>query len=153
MVSQVRALLERGAARRRTHETLMNEASSRSHLVLTLNAAVRVEPDGTESHGRLHLVDLAGSERIAQSGVRGAQLRETQHINKSLSALEQVVLALQSRQQPSGQPATTHVPYRNSKLTLLLSDALGAKVVLLLLWCCCCCGAVCKRLPECSRAA
>ena len=102
----------------------MNAGSSRSHLILTLYAHLRSEPDGVEWRGRLHLVDLAGSERVGKSGVTGDQLKEAQHINKSLSALEQVMLVLQGRQ---GSGDKTHVPYRNSKLTLLLSDALGAK--------------------------
>ena len=49
--------------------------------------------DGSERRGKLHLVDLAGSERVKKSGVEGAELKEAQHINKSLSALEQVWLA------------------------------------------------------------
>ena len=58
----------------------------------------------------------------------GEQLKEAQHINKSLSALEQVMLALQHKMGSSGKGSSAeHVPYRNSKLTLLLSDALGAK--------------------------
>ena len=125
---QISRLLAEGAARRRTHATLMNATSSRSHLVLTLHAWVRSEPEGLEWRGKLHLVDLAGSERIAQSGAVGERLREAQHINKSLSALEQVMLALGQRQQQGQQQGRepAHVPYRNSKLTLLLSDALGA---------------------------
>ena len=135
----VSALLARGAARRHTHATLMNLGSSRSHLVLTVHAALRSEPEGLAWRGKLHLVDLAGSERVGKSGVVGEQLREAQCINKSLSQLEQVMLALQQRQKDkdgkdgggSGSSASstssTHVPYRNSKLTLLLSDALGAK--------------------------
>ena len=69
----------------------MNAGSSRSHLILTLYAHLRSEPDGVEWRGRLHLVDLAGSERVGKSGVTGDQLKEAQHINKSLSALEQVL--------------------------------------------------------------
>jgi kinesin family protein C2/C3 len=135
--SEVSGMLHLGSKRRHTHATLMNAGSSRSHLVLTLHATMR-GADGVEQKGRLHLVDLAGSERIGKSGVSGEQLREAQNINKSLSSLELVMGALQSRQ---AAPATgggagggsgsgggaTHVPYRNSKLTLLLSDALGAK--------------------------
>lgn len=129
--AEVGNLLLSGAARRHTHGTLMNAASSRSHLVLTLHTTVRNVRDGTERRGKLHLVDLAGSERVGKSGVAGDQLREAQHINKSLSALEQVMLALQTRPGaapgPAGGGGTVHIPYRNSKLTLLLSDALGAK--------------------------
>lgn len=88
--------------------------------------------DGSERRGKLHLVDLAGSERVKKSGVEGAGLKEAQHINRSLSSLEQVMLALHARSAAAvgGGAAAgggSHVPYRNSKLTLLLSDALGAK--------------------------
>uniref|UniRef100_A0A2K6EQ19 Kinesin family member C3 n=1 Tax=Propithecus coquereli TaxID=379532 RepID=A0A2K6EQ19_PROCO len=65
----------------------------------------------------LNLVDLAGSERVGKSGAEGSRLREAQHINKSLSALGDVIAALRSRQ--------GHVPFRNSKLTYLLQDSLS----------------------------
>jgi len=66
---------------------------------------------------KLHLVDLAGSERVKKSGSSGSQLKEAQSINKSLSALGDVISALSS----GGQ----HIPYRNHKLTMLMSDSLG----------------------------
>lgn len=69
------------------------------------------------SLGKLNLVDLAGSERVGRSGAEGSRLREAQHINKSLSALGDVIYALRSRQ--------GHVPFRNSKLTYLLQDSLS----------------------------
>lgn len=69
------------------------------------------------SLGKLNLVDLAGSERVGRSGAEGNRLREAQHINKSLSALGDVIYALRSRQ--------GHVPFRNSKLTYLLQDSLS----------------------------
>ena len=69
------------------------------------------------THGCLHLIDLAGSERVGKSGAEGQQLLEAQHINKSLSALGDCISALARR--------APHVPFRNSKLTQLLADALG----------------------------
>ena len=66
---------------------------------------------------RLYLVDLAGCERVLKSGATGSVLKEAQHINKSLSALGDVMEALDTR--------SKYVPYRNSKLTYLLQDALG----------------------------
>lgn len=67
--------------------------------------------------GKLNLVDLAGSERIAKSGAEGSRLREAQCINKSLSALGDVINALRSKH--------SHVPFRNSRLTYLLQDSLS----------------------------
>lgn len=71
----------------------------------------------TTLRGSLHLVDLAGSERIDRSEVKGDRLREAQHINKSLSALGDVIAALAQK--------SSHVPYRNSKLTQVLQTSLG----------------------------
>ena len=82
------------------------------------------------SFGKLHLVDLAGSERIKDSEVVGDRLRETQAINKSLSALGDVISALQKK---SSGGASLHIPYRNSKLTFLLQDSLGGCLLLFLL--------------------
>ncbi|KFV76374.1 Kinesin-like KIFC3, partial [Struthio camelus australis] len=72
---------------------------------------------GSLPPGKLNLVDLAGSERVGRSGAEGGRLREAQYINKSLSALGDVIYALRSRQ--------GHVPFRNSKLTYLLQDSLS----------------------------
>jgi hypothetical protein len=71
----------------------------------------------SQYHVQLSFVDLAGSERVKKSGSSGSQLKEAQSINKSLSALGDVISALSS----GGQ----HIPYRNHKLTMLISDSLG----------------------------
>jgi kinesin family member C1 len=112
--SQVRALLVSAQSRRSVAATLMNERSSRSHSVFTLRIAGRNATTGESCEGCLNLVDLAGSERLATSGAADDKdrLKETQAINKSLSALGDVIAALGEK----GEKADKHVPYRNSKV-------------------------------------
>ncbi|CAB1109002.1 unnamed protein product [Ectocarpus sp. CCAP 1310/34] len=114
---EVLTLLERGGGARAVAATGVHDDSSRSHSVLLAEVACRAGPDALPATGRLFLVDLAGSERIKVSGVTGVGLREATNINSSLSALGDVMQALDQKQK--------HVPYRNSKLTFLLQDALG----------------------------
>ncbi|MED6257061.1 hypothetical protein ATANTOWER_008720 [Ataeniobius toweri] len=109
--------------------TNMNERSSRSHAIflVTVECSER-GPDG-EDHirvGKLNMVDLAGSERQSKTGAKGKQLKEAAKINLSLSALGNVISALVDGR-------STHVPYRDSKLTRLLQDSLGgnAKTVMI----------------------
>ena len=101
-------------------EHTLNDASSRSHTILTIyvDSRSRVESSEKITSSKLHLVDLAGSERLKKTGSEGATLKETSYINKSLSYLEQVVIAL-------GDRSREHVPYRQSKLTHYLKDSLG----------------------------
>jgi len=115
-IQDVFDLLARGNNNRATAATNLNEHSSRSHMVLSVEVESGLE--GTPSNkGVLYLVDLAGSERVGKSQVEGAQLKEAAHINKSLSALGNVMEALDRK--------SSHVPYRDSKLTHLLQDAIG----------------------------
>ena len=106
-----------GEANRSTGATAMNARSSRSHSVVIVRVRAVSRETGSQTRGALYLVDLAGSERVARSEASGDRLKEARHINKSLSALGDVVAALQEKR--------AHVPYRNSKLTTLLRSALG----------------------------
>ncbi|KAL5565948.1 hypothetical protein UlMin_029112, partial [Ulmus minor] len=86
---------------------------------LTVHVQGRDLTSGATLRGCMHLVDLAGSERVDKSEVTGDRLKEAQHINKSLSALGDVIASLAQK--------NSHVPYRNSKLTQLLQDSLGGQ--------------------------
>uniref|UniRef100_A0A8C7GGF1 Kinesin-like protein n=1 Tax=Oncorhynchus kisutch TaxID=8019 RepID=A0A8C7GGF1_ONCKI len=113
----INRVFELGHMNRATACTNLNEHSSRSHALLIITVAGVNFSTGHRTQGKLNLVDLAGSERIAKSGAEGSRLREAQCINKSLSALGDVINALRSRH--------SHVPFRNSRLTYLLSDSLS----------------------------
>eukprot|EP00873_Tetraselmis_striata_P004861 jgi/Tetstr1/425125/TSEL_015587.t1 len=114
---ELRDAIEFGQQRRHVAGTAMNRESSRSHLVMSFVIEGTNLQTQAVTKGKLSFVDLAGSERIKKSGSTGEQLKEAQAINKSLSALGDVISALASEQ--------THIPYRNHKLTMLLSDCLG----------------------------
>jgi len=107
-----------GHSNRAVSATNMNEQSSRSHLLLVLSVEQRNTYDQSSKKGKLHLVDLAGSEKVGKTGASGARLDEAKNINKSLSALGNVINALTDGRQ-------SHIPYRDSKLTRILSESLG----------------------------
>lgn len=114
---ELRAIIMRGSEQRHIAGTHMNEESSRSHLIFSIIIESTNLQTQSLAKGKLSFVDLAGSERVKKSGSSGNQLKEAQSINKSLSALVDVISALSS----DGQ----HTPYRNHKLTMLMSDSLG----------------------------
>eukprot|EP00928_Gymnodinium_smaydae_P004955 TRINITY_DN116_c1_g1_i1.p1 TRINITY_DN116_c1_g1~~TRINITY_DN116_c1_g1_i1.p1 ORF type:complete len:762 (-),score=210.65 TRINITY_DN116_c1_g1_i1:98-2278(-) len=109
-----------GDTNRHVAEHALNKGSTRSHCIFTIYVETRSRVESTEKviFSKLNLVDLAGSERVKKTGTDGIMLKEATHINKSLSFLEQVVVAL-------GNKHRDHVPYRQSKLTHMLKDSLG----------------------------
>ena len=122
--SDIYSLLEKGASCREVSNTNMNDVSSRSHAVFMITVEQLIsdlEINGRQitKIGRLNLVDLAGSERTRITGATGKQLEESKKINKSLSALGNVINALTDSKERK------HIPYRDSKLTRLLENSLG----------------------------
>jgi kinesin family protein 5 len=116
--NDVLSLLEMGSANRAQAATNMNEHSSRSHsiFILTINQTNKAE--GVSKVGKLYLVDLAGSEKISKTGATGHTLEEAKIINKSLTTLGRVINNLTDGK-------STHIPYRESKLTRVLQESLG----------------------------
>uniref|UniRef100_A0A673INF9 Kinesin-like protein KIF16B n=2 Tax=Sinocyclocheilus rhinocerous TaxID=307959 RepID=A0A673INF9_9TELE len=129
--SDVEELMEAGNINRTTASTGMNDASSRSHAIFTINFTQAkfdaVMPSETVS--KIHLVDLAGSERADATGATGVRLKEGGNINKSLVTLGNVISALADLSQEGGnshlKKKQVFVPYRDSVLTWLLKDSLG----------------------------
>ncbi|XP_052000576.1 kinesin-like protein KIFC3 [Xyrauchen texanus] len=113
----IKKILAIARKNRITFGTQMNQHSSRSHALLTVNVLGTDLASGAKTTGKLNLVDLAGSERVWKSGAEGERLKEAQNINRSLLALGDVIQALKAHQ--------THIPFRNSRLTYLLQDSLG----------------------------
>lgn len=116
--AQANSILEQVNKRRSTAATKSNDKSSRSHSIFIIDIKGTNRASGVKTFGTLNLIDLAGSERINVSQVEGERLKETQAINKSLSAVGDVISSLNSSQ-------GSHIPYRNSKLTYLLKHSLG----------------------------
>ncbi|CAK5208366.1 unnamed protein product [Aphanomyces euteiches] len=116
-------LLEGGRKNRTVGATAMNRESSRSHSVFTIKLIQRLKEADIEvtRKSTLHLVDLAGSEKQCHTGAVGARLKEASQINKSLSALGNVITHLVD----VSKGLKRHIHYRDSKLTFLLRDALG----------------------------
>ncbi|XP_054555692.1 kinesin heavy chain isoform X3 [Talpa occidentalis] len=126
---EVMDVIDEGKANRHVAVTNMNEHSSRSHSIFLIN--IKQENVETEKKlsGKLYLVDLAGSEKVSKTGAEGAVLDEAKNINKSLSALGNVISAL-------AEGTKTHVPYRDSKMTRILQDSLGGNCRTTIVICC-----------------
>nr|XP_023864300.1 uncharacterized protein LOC111978455 isoform X3 [Salvelinus alpinus] len=126
----IEKLLHAGKAKRTTSSTGMNDVSSRSHAIFTINfTQARFDAElPCEMVSKIHLVDLAGSERADATCATGARLKEGANINKSLVTLGIVISALGGDGGGShkGKRKKQHfIPYRDSVLTWLLKDSLG----------------------------
>lgn len=128
-VLEMEHLMDVGNKNRSVGSTLMNENSSRSHSIFSITIeSSEPGPDGEDRYvsGKLNLVDLAGSERLSKTGASGDRLKEATKINLSLSALGNCISALVDSK-------STHIPYRDSKLTRLLQDSLGGNAKTLMI--------------------
>ncbi|OQR76506.1 kinesin protein KIFC1-like [Tropilaelaps mercedesae] len=121
-VRQIAQLMEKARRNRSVAATKCNERSSRSHCVFQLHITARNSINEVHRESTLNLVDLAGSERVKESGAEGARFTETKNINSSLTQLSTVMMSLGNK---ASILHATHIPYRNSKLTHLLSTSLG----------------------------
>ena len=115
-------LLFEGESNRTVSEHQLNKASTRSHCIFTIAIEMKSKVESSEKvlTSKLNFVDLAGSERVKETGSSGIALKEAAYINKSLTFLEQVVVALTDKTKRK-----EYVPYRQSKLTHILKDAIG----------------------------
>ncbi|XP_064452998.1 kinesin-like protein KIF9 isoform X8 [Mirounga angustirostris] len=122
------SLLFEGETNRIIASHTMNKNSSRSHCIFTIyvEAHSRTLSDEKYITSKINLVDLAGSERLGKSGSEGRVLKEATYINKSLSFLEQAIIAL-------GDQKRDHIPFRQCKLTHALKDSLGGNCNMVLL--------------------
>lgn len=117
-VQEVYEVMRRGGNARAVAATNMNQESSRSHSIFVITITQKNVETGSAKSGQLFLVDLAGSEKVGKTGASGQTLEEAKKINKSLSALGMVINALTDGK-------SSHIPYRDSKLTRILQESLG----------------------------
>ncbi|RKP00790.1 hypothetical protein CXG81DRAFT_4144, partial [Caulochytrium protostelioides] len=127
-------VLNEGLRNRSVRAHALNDYSSRSHALLTLYVnvveAVPQAGDSLRKHGKLCFVDLAGSERLAETKNAGDARTESVNINQSLTTLGRCIAMLSDPKRKAD-----HVPFRDSKLTQLLADALGGKAYMLMIAC------------------
>jgi len=117
-VQEVYEVMRRGGNARAVAATNMNQESSRSHSIFVITITQKNVETGSAKSGQLFLVDLAGSEKVGKTGASGQTLEEAKKINKSLSALGMVINSLTDGR-------SSHIPYRDSKLTRILQESLG----------------------------
>lgn len=133
------AVLEEGLRNRKTGAHRLNEHSSRSHGLMTVYIeSETIDPDDQRvirKTGKVCFVDLAGSEKVKESQATGDTLTETLNINKSLLTLGNCISALADMKRKKSGNGNIHVPYRDSKLTKLLSDSLGGNGITLMIAC------------------
>lgn len=122
-------VIDEGKENRHVSVTNMNEHSSRSHSVFLIDVRQENKVMQKQLTGKLYLVDLAGSEKVSKTGAEGNTLDEAKNINKSLSALGNVISAL-------ADGTKSHVPYRDSKLTRILQESLGGNARTTIITCC-----------------
>lgn len=115
---EVLEIMKLGSDNRSVAATNMNEHSSRSHSIFIMTIHQNNVKDLSAKTGKLYLVDLAGSEKISKTGATGLTLEEAKTINKSLTTLGMVINSLTDGK-------STHIPYRESKLTRVLQESLG----------------------------
>ncbi|NXU55481.1 KIF27 protein, partial [Turnix velox] len=142
---EVISLLESGNAARHTGTTQMNEHSSRSHAIFTINICQKQStesPKNTDDAqdsswksvqviaSKFHFVDLAGSERVTKTGNTGERFKESIQINSGLLALGNVISALGDPKRKS-----VHIPYRDAKITRILKDSLGGNAKTVMITC------------------
>ncbi|XP_076361911.1 kinesin heavy chain-like isoform X2 [Tachypleus tridentatus] len=126
---EVMEVIDEGKSNRHIAVTNMNEHSSRSHSVFLINVKQEHMENQKKLSGKLYLVDLAGSEKVSKTGAEGMVLDEAKNINKSLSALGNVISALADGNK-------SHIPYRDSKLTRILQESLGGNSRTTIIICC-----------------
>ncbi|XP_062486409.1 kinesin-like protein KIF7 isoform X2 [Pezoporus occidentalis] len=143
-LDEVLSLLEMGNTAKHTGATHINKQSSRSHTIFTVTMEQRrgagriplhrhppsVPPSGQVLVSKFHFVDLAGSERIVKTGNTGERLKESIQINSGLLALGNVISALGDPRRKS-----SHIPYRDSKITRILKDSLGGNAQTVMIAC------------------
>ncbi|CAK80317.1 unnamed protein product (macronuclear) [Paramecium tetraurelia] len=115
---EMKQVMMTGSNNRTIAATRMNERSSRSHSLFQIQVSEKNLKTDSSKLSKLYFVDLAGSEKISKTNVSGQQLEEAKNINKSLTCLGMVINALTSDKKE-------HIPYRDSKLTRILSESLG----------------------------